>query len=189
MTLICWYPLDDFVICTFFFFPPNMKWENVSVSLMNMIMGSYSSVRLGRSLRSVLRFRNIEGRLYHFGKSYFRNLTLHLASLHWKNHDLVRLCVVLSTLSSIVFPVTFIFTDIISYDQIDCSNDQSLDGFLDSDFIIVNRKNSRMTFSRPEVANESWWTNFHEMLHLSTKRLRSISWWEDALWKTFGATI
>ena len=30
---------------------------------------------------------------------------------------------------------------------------------------------------------------FHGMLHLSAKRHRSIIWWEDALWKTFWATI
>ena len=30
---------------------------------------------------------------------------------------------------------------------------------------------------------------FYGMLHLSAKRHRSIIWWEDALWKTFWATI
>ena len=37
--------------------------------------------------------------------------------------------------------------------------------------------------------NESWWGRFYGMLHLSGKRHRSIVWWEDALWKTFWATI
>ena len=37
--------------------------------------------------------------------------------------------------------------------------------------------------------NESWWGRFYGMLHLSSKRHRSIIWWEDALWKTFWATI
>ena len=31
--------------------------------------------------------------------------------------------------------------------------------------------------------------SFYGMLHLSAKRHRSIIWWEDALWKTFWATI
>ena len=34
-----------------------------------------------------------------------------------------------------------------------------------------------------------WVGRFYGMLHLSAKRHRSIIWWEDALWKTFWATI
>ena len=42
------------------------------------------------------------------------------------------------------------------------------------------------------VAIRSEWTlvgRFYWMLHLSAKRHRFIIWWEDALWKTFWATI
>ena len=42
------------------------------------------------------------------------------------------------------------------------------------------------------VAIRSAWKlvgRFYGMLHLSAKRHRSIVWWEDALWKTFWATI
>ena len=42
------------------------------------------------------------------------------------------------------------------------------------------------------VAARSGWKlvgRFYGMLHLSAKRHRSTIWWEDALWKTFWATI
>ena len=62
-----------------------------------------------------------------------------------------------------------------------------------------NKRNCRKSFSTSKRGNISriaaiWigWKlvgRFYGMLYLSAKRHRSIIWWEDALWKTFWATI